>query len=152
MISARFKAKLWIPLQGLTPRGTQGFKAFGQGRFQRGEASRIQTPEAFAQSRDQGFGRGSRRGGGWHFCIIPDDVYGLALAPGFGAAGYFLNQAAAAGRIGFDLVSVMAIAALIWSAQQDTPVKIDDEFMVRPLHEVLTLDYAHAAFPIMNQS
>jgi hypothetical protein len=41
MISARFKAKLWIPLQGLTPRSTQGFKAFGQGRFKRCQAGRI---------------------------------------------------------------------------------------------------------------
>jgi hypothetical protein len=152
MISARFKAKLWIPLQGLTPRSTQGFKAFGQGRFQRGEASRIQTPKAFAQSRDQGFGRGSRRGGGWHFCIIPDDVYCLALAAGFATGREPLDQAAAATGISLDPVSVMAIAALIRSAQEDAPVKIDDEFMVRPLHEVLTLEYAHAAFPIMNQS
>jgi hypothetical protein len=152
MISARFKAKLWILLQDLTPRSTQGFKAFGQGRFQRGQTGRIQTPKAFAQSRDQGFGRGCRRGGGWHFCIIPDDVYCLALAAGFATGREPLDQAAAAAGISLDLIPVMAIAALIRPAQQDASVKIDDKFMVRPLHEVLTLEYAHAAFPIMNQS
>ena len=109
---------------------TQRFKAFQQRCFKGGQAGIIQGPKPFAQRRQQGFRRQFRRGRGGHFGIIPNNPKLFPLAAGFGAARHFLDQAASTARVGFDLVAIMAIAALIRAAQQDAAIELDDEFMV----------------------